>query len=141
MYAAPTPSPPSRPRSRDTLYAARLSSPLVIGVGEGEHFLASDPSAIMEHTKKVIYLEDYDVAVITGSNVKVHNLKDEKPTVEPKVELLDYENEEALLGDFPNFMLKEIFEAPATIKPLRWAGLCWIRIWSSSVAWKVCWDS
>ncbi|HMH31278.1 MAG TPA: glutamine--fructose-6-phosphate transaminase (isomerizing) [Methylomirabilota bacterium] len=99
----------------DTLYAARLSSPLVIGVGEGENFLASDPSAIMEHTKKVVYLEDYDVAVITKSDVKIHNLKETKSEI-PKVELLDYENEEALLGDYPNFMLKEIFEAPATVK-------------------------
>ncbi len=99
----------------DTLYAARLSSPLVVGVGEHENFLASDSSAIMEHTKKVIYLEDYDVAILTRNEVRVHNLK--KETEEPpKVELLDYENEEALLGDFPNFMLKEIFEAPATIK-------------------------
>jgi glucosamine--fructose-6-phosphate aminotransferase (isomerizing) len=99
----------------DKLYAARLSSPLVIGVGEDENFLASDPSAIMEHTKKVIYLEDYDVAVITKGKVQVHNLKRSKQ-VEPKAELLDFENEKAILGDFPTFMLKEIHEAPATIK-------------------------
>jgi glucosamine--fructose-6-phosphate aminotransferase (isomerizing) len=99
----------------ETLYAARLSSPLVIGVGEGENFLASDPSAIMPHTKKVIYLEDYDVAVLTAADVKVHNLQEDHQTA-PKVELLDYENEEALLGNFPNFMLKEIFETPATIR-------------------------
>ena len=102
-------------REPDTMYAARLSSPLVIGVGENENFLASDPSAIMEHTKKVIYLEDYDIAVITKTNTSVRNLKKDKQVV-PKVELLDYENEEALLGDFPNFMLKEIFEAPAAIR-------------------------
>lgn len=99
----------------DTLYAARLSSPLVIGVGDNEHILASDPSAIMEHTKNVIYLEDFDVAVITASKVSVHNLRDDKHT-EPKAELLDFDNEEALLGDFPHFMIKEIFEAPATIR-------------------------
>jgi glucosamine--fructose-6-phosphate aminotransferase (isomerizing) len=99
----------------DTMYAARLSSPLVIGVGKDEHILASDPSAIMEHTKKVIYLEDYDIAVIRWDKVSVHNLQDNKHT-EPKAELLDYDNEEALLGDFPHFMLKEIFEAPATIR-------------------------
>jgi glucosamine--fructose-6-phosphate aminotransferase (isomerizing) len=99
----------------DTLYAARLSSPLVVGVGKGENFLASDASAIMEHTKQVIYLEDYDVAVITQKEVKIHNLQKSKATA-PKVELLDYDNEQALLGDYPNFMLKEIFEAPATIK-------------------------
>ena len=98
-----------------TIYAARLSSPLVIGVGKDEHILASDPSAIMEHTKKVIYLEDYDVAVIRKGKVSVHNLQQGKHS-EPKAELLDYDNEEALLGDFPHFMLKEIFEAPATIR-------------------------
>jgi glucosamine--fructose-6-phosphate aminotransferase (isomerizing) len=99
----------------ETLFAARLSSPLVIGVGEDENFLASDPTAIMAHTKKVIYLEDYDIAVITQGKVRVQNLKHAK-LAEPKVELLDYENEQALLGDFPNFMLKEIFETPATIR-------------------------
>jgi glucosamine--fructose-6-phosphate aminotransferase (isomerizing) len=102
-------------REPDTLYAARLSSPLVIGVGENENFLASDPSAIMEYTKKVIYLEDYDIAVLTKTDVSVRNLKQDKQAA-PKVELLDYENEEALLGDFPNFMLKEIFETPAAIR-------------------------
>lgn len=99
----------------DTLYAARLSSPLVIGVGKGEHILASDPAAILEHTKKVIYLDDYDLAVITGKSVKVHNLKQDKPT-ERKAELLDFDSEQAALGDFPHFMLKEVFEAPATIR-------------------------
>jgi glucosamine--fructose-6-phosphate aminotransferase (isomerizing) len=99
----------------DTLYAARLSSPLVIGVGKGEHILASDPMAIMEHTKKVIYLDDYDVAVIKGDEATIHNLKDDKRPA-PKAELLDYDNGQALLGDFPNFMLKEIFEAPMTIR-------------------------
>lgn len=99
----------------DTIYAARLSSPLVIGVGDGEHILASDPAAIMEHTKKVIYLEDYNMAVIKANEVKIDNIK-EGGAVEPKAELIDFDNEEALRGDFPNFMLKEIFEIPATIQ-------------------------
>jgi glucosamine--fructose-6-phosphate aminotransferase (isomerizing) len=99
----------------ETLYAARLSSPLVIGVGKKEHFLASDPAALLEHTKKVMYLDDYDVAVITKTKVTVHNLKKGRSS-EPKTELLDYDNEQALLGDYPHFMLKEIFEAPATIR-------------------------
>lgn len=99
----------------DTIYAARLSSPLVIGVCEDAHILASDPSAVMDHTKKVIYLEDYDIAVITAGKARVQNLKKEK-LAEPKAELLDFDSEQADLGDFPNFMLKEIFEAPATIK-------------------------
>jgi glucosamine--fructose-6-phosphate aminotransferase (isomerizing) len=103
--------------TKDTskLYAARLSSPLVIGVGEDEHILASDPSAMMDHTKKVIYLEDYDLAIITHDKVQLHNLKEGKQS-EPQAEELDFDNERAELGDYPNFMLKEIFEAPATIK-------------------------
>jgi glutamine---fructose-6-phosphate transaminase (isomerizing) len=99
----------------DTIFAARLSSPLVIGVGNGEHLLASDPTALMMHTKKVIYLDDYDVAVITSKKVSVHNLKKGRPA-EHKTELLDYDSEQAQLGDFSHFMLKEIFEAPATIR-------------------------
>jgi len=99
----------------ETIYAARLSSPLVIGVGEDENFIASDPSAIIEHTKKVIYLDDYDVVVLTKSSVEVSNLKHDK-TKKPNIELLEYDNEQALLGDYPNFMLKEIFETPAAIR-------------------------
>jgi len=99
----------------DTLLAARLSSPLVIGVGKDEHILASDPTALMEHTKKVVYLDDYDVATIRKSKLTLHNLKQDKPT-KPQIELLDYNSEQARLGDFPHFMLKEIYEAPATIR-------------------------
>ena len=99
----------------DTLFAARLSSPLVIGVGEHDHILASDPTALMDHTKKVIYLSDYDVAVITSRKVTIHSLLDAKP-VKREAELLDFDNEQAQLGDFEHFMLKEIFEAPATIR-------------------------
>jgi len=98
-----------------TLYAARLSSPLVIGVGDGEHYLASDPAAIMEHTKQVLYLDDFDLATITADKVSVHNLKRDKP-IEHTVELLDFDNERAQLGDYAHFMLKEIHEAPATIR-------------------------
>ncbi len=99
----------------DKLFAARLSSPLVIGVGKDEHILASDPTALMMHTKKVIYLDDYDVAVMTAKKVEIHNLKHGRPS-EHKAELLDFDTEKASLGDYPHFMLKEIFEAPATIR-------------------------
>ena len=99
----------------DKLFAARLSSPLVVGVGDQEYILASDASAIMEHTKQVIYLDDYDVAVLSPGDISMHNLKKDQ-AVEPHPELLDYDNEEAALGDFPHFMVKEIFEAPQTIR-------------------------
>ena len=97
------------------LFAARLSSPLVLGVGEDEFILASDPSAIMEHTKKVIYLEDYELAIISKKGYKIRNFK-RAAVVEKTAEELDFDLEHAALDDFPNFMLKEIFEAPQTIK-------------------------
>ena len=100
----------------DTLYAARLSSPLVVGVGnDGDFVLASDPTAIMEHTRKVLYLEDYDIAVLYRDSYTILNLKKDEP-VERVAEILDFDAEEARLGDFPHFMLKEIYEAPATIR-------------------------
>jgi glucosamine--fructose-6-phosphate aminotransferase (isomerizing) len=103
----------------DTIMAARLSSPLVIGVGKSEHILASDPTALMEHTKRVIYLDDYDVATIKAGKLAIHNLKRGK-SVNHKAELLDFDNEQAQLGDYPHFMLKEIYEAPATIRLKIW---------------------
>lgn len=103
----------------DTIYAARLSSPLVVGVGQDEdnpeYILASDPTALMAHTKKVIYLEDYDVVVLGRKSYTVHNLKQDLK-IERQAELLDFDSEQARLGDYPHFMLKEIYEAPATIQ-------------------------
>jgi len=99
----------------DTIYATRLSSPLVIGVGQDEHYLASDPNAILEHTKKVIFLEDYDLATIRPNKVEIENLN-KKRRRKIKSELLDYDQEKSELGNYPNFMLKEIFQAPTTIK-------------------------
>jgi glucosamine--fructose-6-phosphate aminotransferase (isomerizing) len=99
----------------DCLYVARLSSPLVIGVGDGEHFLASDATAIMDRTKKVIYLDDFEVARICKDGVKIHNIK-HAVQVQREAELLDYDSEKAALGDYPHFMLKEIYEGPQTIQ-------------------------
>jgi glucosamine--fructose-6-phosphate aminotransferase (isomerizing) len=99
----------------DKLYAAKLSSPLVIGVGKNENIVASDASAILEHTKKVIYPEDEEIIIITKNKVEIKNIKKNKKT-KPKIELIDYDNESSLLGDYPNFMLKEIFETPAAIR-------------------------
>lgn len=97
------------------LFAARLSSPLVLGVGKNEFILASDPSAIMEHTKKVIYLEDYELAIVSKDKYKIRNF-DRVADVKKTAEELDFDLELAALGDYPNFMLKEIFEAPQTIR-------------------------
>lgn len=102
-------------KTPNTIYAARLSSPLVVGVGSNEHFLASDATALLHKTKKVIYFDDYEVAVITPEKVSIHNIRDEV-AVERKAEELDYGNERSQLGEYPHFMLKEIFEAPQTIQ-------------------------
>jgi glucosamine--fructose-6-phosphate aminotransferase (isomerizing) len=99
----------------ETIYAAKLSSPLIIGVGEDENYLASDPMAILERTKKVIYLNDYEVAVVKRNNVKLHNIKHDID-VKRQAEELDFDVQTALLGDYPNFMLKEIYEAPQTVQ-------------------------
>src|SRR3989344_2451349 len=99
----------------DTLYAARLSSPLIIGVGKECHYLASDPTAVMEHTKKILFLDDYEIAVITAADVKIHNIK-QAVEVTRQAEELDFDTQKAQLGDYPHFMLKEIFEAPQTIQ-------------------------
>jgi glucosamine--fructose-6-phosphate aminotransferase (isomerizing) len=98
----------------DSVFIARLSSPLVVGVGEGEHYVASDAVAVMDHTKKVLYLEDYEVAEVTPGSVKIHDIKKEI-AVQRRAEELDYEVEKTSLGGFPHFMIKEIFEAPQTI--------------------------
>ncbi len=99
----------------DTVYVARFSSPLVIGVGDGENFIASDPSAIREHTKKVIYLNDLEIAAITPNNVVVTNITDSQ-IVSPQESELDFDLEEKSKGSYQHFMLKEIFESPDTIR-------------------------
>ncbi len=99
----------------ENMYVARFSSPLVIGVGEGENFIASDPSAIREHTKKVIYLNDLEIAQITPDNVVVSGLKDSKVVSTLETEL-DFDIEDKTKGTYQHFMLKEIFESPDTIR-------------------------
>lgn len=99
----------------DTIYVARLSSPIVIGVGENEHFIASDPSALIHKTKRVIFLNDYEVAKITSDKLEVESLDGAKAAAQKIIEL-DYDAEESDMGDYPHFMLKEIYEAPATIQ-------------------------
>ncbi len=98
-----------------TLFAARLSSPLILGVGKNEYILASDPTAVMEHTKNVVYLDDYEMVVIHKNNYQIKNIKRHKP-VKRETETLEFDLEQAQLGDYPNFMLKEIYEAPQTIR-------------------------
>jgi glucosamine--fructose-6-phosphate aminotransferase (isomerizing) len=95
------------------LIAARKGSPLVIGVGDGEHFLASDASPIIEYTKKVIYVNDYELAIISEDEIILKNLGNEPIT--PYIQQLDMELAQIEKGGFDHFMLKEIFDQPASL--------------------------
>jgi len=97
----------------DTIIAARKGSPLVIGIGKGEHFLASDASPIIEYTKEVVYVNDYELAIIKSDELILKNLGNEKIT--PFVQKLDLELTAIEKGGYDHFMLKEIFEQPDTI--------------------------
>lgn len=97
----------------ETLFAARKGSPLVIGVGEGENFIASDATPIVEFTKRVIYLNDDDIAIIRKDELILKTLRTESIT--PEVKELDLEIGEIDKEGFPHFMLKEIFEQPRAI--------------------------
>ena len=99
--------------SPDTLIAARKGSPLVIGIGKGEHFLASDASPIIEYTKEVVYVNDFELAILKADELILKNLGNEKIT--PFVQKLDLEMAAIEKGGYEHFMLKEIFEQPDTI--------------------------
>ena len=99
----------------DKLIVARKGSPLAIGIcGKGEYIVASDPAAIIEHTKKVIYLDDGEIAVLTRRGMKITTL--ENSEVKKKIQEIKWDLEEIEKGGFAHFMLKEIFEQPETIR-------------------------
>ncbi len=95
------------------LFAARQGSPLVIGVGDGENFIASDATPIVEHTQRVIYLNDDDLAVIRKDEMVLKAIRNKR--VEPEVKEVDLKLGEIDKEGFPHFMLKEIFEQPRAI--------------------------
>ncbi|MFC4230375.1 glutamine--fructose-6-phosphate transaminase (isomerizing) [Parasediminibacterium paludis] len=97
----------------DTIIAARKGSPLVIGIGKGEHFLASDASPIIEYTKEVVYVNDYEIAIVRADELILKNLGNEKQT--PFIQQLDMELAAIEKGGYDHFMLKEINEQPETI--------------------------
>src|ERR1700744_6279213 len=97
----------------DTIIAARKGSPLVIGIGKGEHFLGSDASPMLEYTKEVVYVNDYELAIVRPDELILKNLGNEKIT--PFVTKLDMELAAVEKGGYEHFMLKEIFEQPSTI--------------------------
>jgi glucosamine--fructose-6-phosphate aminotransferase (isomerizing) len=100
-------------REPGKLLAARKGSPLVIGVGEGEYFLASDAMPIIEYTDRVIYMNDEEVAVITPSALDLKDLYNDVKTPEIKTIKLSIANADK--GEFPHFMLKEIHEQPFSV--------------------------
>lgn len=97
----------------DTLIAARKGSPLVIGVGENEHFLGSDASPMLAYTKDVVYINDYEMVIVRPDELILKNLVNEKLT--PFVQRLDLDLAAIEKGGYEHFMLKEIFEQPQTI--------------------------
>lgn len=98
----------------ETIYAARKGSPLVIGVGKGEHFLASDATPIIEYTNKVVYVNDYELAIVKKDELILKNIGDEKNKT-PHIQELDMKLDAIEKGGFDHFMIKEIFEQPDTI--------------------------
>lgn len=101
-------------RNPDVIIAARKSSPLVVGIGEDEYFLASDASPIVEYTDKVIYLDDGDIVRLEREKgVSIRTLNNVVKT--PEIKKLELTLSQIEKGGYPHFMLKEIFEQPATL--------------------------
>ena len=96
------------------IIAARMGSPLVLGVGEGEYFLASDASPIIEHTRNVIYLDDNEFVIIDNEEYSISNIKSKK-IISKTLTKIDLTIEEIEKGEFPHFMLKEIHDQKHSI--------------------------
>jgi glucosamine--fructose-6-phosphate aminotransferase (isomerizing) len=96
------------------IVGARRGSPLILGVGDGENLLASDASALVSHTRQVVYLNDGEVVTLTADRFDVQTLGSGATQVQ--VKQLDFEPEAAEKGTYPHFMLKEIFEQPQTVR-------------------------
>ena len=101
-------------RHPDRLIAARKGSPLLLGIGQGENFVASDASAIVEHTRQVVYLADGEVAEVTRDGFRTMTIDD--VAVEKEVEEVTLELSQIERGGYDHFMLKEIHEQPETIR-------------------------
>jgi glucosamine--fructose-6-phosphate aminotransferase (isomerizing) len=98
----------------DAIVAARLGSPLVIGIGNGEHYIASDQSPLVGHTERIVYLADHEIAIVTRDAVRV--VDRDNADVQHDVKLIETDNSQIDLDGFPHYMLKEIFEQPETVR-------------------------
>ena len=98
----------------ESIVGARRGSPLLLGVGRDENFLASDVSAIIAHTRRVVYLNDFEIVTLTGDDFQVSTI--EAATVTPQVREVEFAAEEVERGKYPHFMLKEIFEQPRVVE-------------------------
>ena len=98
----------------DIMVAARYGSPLVLGVGEGEYFIASDASPIVEHTRGVVYLDEGEMVVLQNDGYTISQIKDKK-VVTKDISIIEHDLEAIEKGNFPHFMLKEIYDQINTI--------------------------
>ena len=96
------------------LIAARKGSPVVIGIGENEHFISSDASSIIEHTKNILYLDENEIIFFKNNKYKVKNIETDL-IIDKKIQYLDMDIENIEKGNFDHFMLKEIFEQPSAL--------------------------
>lgn len=97
-----------------TIIAARMGAPVVVGLGNGENFVASDATPILRHTKEIIFLSDGDIAIISPSSHRIRTIA--SSSVSRAAETVEWDVGEASRGGYPHFMLKEIFEAPEVIQ-------------------------
>ncbi|MFV1965957.1 MAG: glutamine--fructose-6-phosphate transaminase (isomerizing) [Pirellulaceae bacterium] len=106
----------------DLLIAARLGSPLVVGVGANEHFIASDASPLVGYTDKIVYLTDHQVAVVTADSLRVSHR--DHGNVQHSIEVLQADSTEVTLNGYGHYMLKEIFEQPESLQNAMRGRIC-----------------
>src|SRR5262249_12335454 len=102
------------PRAPGTIVGARLGSPLVVGVGEGENLLASDPAAIAPHTGQVAYLQDGEVVRLSPDAFEIRHR--ERGSITPRIDRIDWKPDAVELGGYAHYMQKEIHEQPETVR-------------------------